>query len=402
MDHVWVILFALAATIVVYTYLIYPILLLALHAGKTVADNIRYLITRRGRRIADRAGFPVEELPTVSFLVAARNEEEILSEKIQNFFDIDYPHDKMELLIGSDASSDNTVEIAKSCRDARVRVFDFEERSGKIGVLQKLVPEAQGDIVVLSDTNTFLRRPALRMLIRPFADPRVGAVCGELRLEAPDGTLQSEGAYWRYETILKTLENSFGCVLGANGGNYAVRRSLFPEIAGDTIIEDFVIPLKIRGAGYKTPFEPEALAVERNPVDVTAEFRRRVRIGAGDAQSVSMIYPLLSPKHGMLAFALWSHKILRWLVPFALIVAVASNLALVDRPFFVVTLVLQLLLYVAAGVGWYRQVRGKPPGVVGLPLMFVLLNAALAVGYVQFFTGRHKVSWDRTKRVEIT
>jgi cellulose synthase/poly-beta-1,6-N-acetylglucosamine synthase-like glycosyltransferase len=402
MDHIWGILFWFAAAIVVYTYLIYPLILFVLHVAKAVADSIRFLITRKGRRIADREGFSEEGLPVVSFLLAAHNEEAMIGAKIRNFLEIEYPQEKVELLVGSDASDDRTVEIAGGIADTRVRVFDFQERSGKIGVLQKLLTHARGDILVFSDTNTLLEPRALRMIIRPFVDPKVGAACGELRLQAPDGTLQSEGAYWRYETIIKTLENRFGCVLGANGGNYAVRKSLFPSIPAGTIIEDFVIPLKIRGAGYRTPFESEAVAIEQNPVDAGAEFRRRTRIGAGNAQSLPLIYPLLAPKYGMLAFALWSHKILRWSVPIALFVAMGTNLALLDRPVFIVLFILQLAFYGMAMVGWYRQARGQSQGVFGIPFMFVLLNGALALGYLQYLFGKHRVSWDRTGRIEQT
>lgn len=401
-DHVWIILFWLSAATVAYAYVIYPFILFVLHVVKAVVESVRFLVTRQGRRIADRPGFSEDTLPIVSFLLAAHNEEAILASKIRNFLSIDYPADRVELLIGSDASDDRTVAIARGAGESRVRVFDFRERSGKIGVLQKLVAEARGQILVFSDTNTFLEPRALRMLVRPFADPRVGAVCGELRLQAPDGTLQSEGAYWRYETILKTLESRFGCVLGANGGNYAVRRALFPRIPPNTIIEDFVIPLKIRAAGYRTPFESEAVALEQNPVDPGAEFRRRVRIGAGNAQSIALISTLLAPSYGMVAFALWSHKILRWLVPFALIAALAASIALLDRPVFVALLVLQLAFYATAAVGWALHARGKPQGVLGLPYMFVLLNAALILGYLQYALNRHRVSWDRTRRMEHT
>jgi cellulose synthase/poly-beta-1,6-N-acetylglucosamine synthase-like glycosyltransferase len=402
LDHAWIILFLLAAAVVVYSYLIYPVLLFVMHLAKAVGESARFLVTREGRRAEDREGFDEETLPSVSFVLAAYNEEAILESKIRNFLALDYPSAKKELLIGSDASDDRTAALARAVGDPRVRVFDYRERSGKIGVLQKLVPEATGDILVFTDANTFLEPRALRMLVRPFADDRVGAVCGELRLQAPDGTLQSEGAYWRYETILKTLENRFGCVLGANGGNYAVRRSLFPDIPPNTIIEDFVIPLKIRGLGYRTPFEPRAIAIETNPVDPRAEFRRRSRIGAGNAQSISLIGHLLSPRHGMLAFALWSHKVLRWLVPYALVIALLANVALLDRPLFVVFFILQLLFYAAAAVGWVRQLQDRKPGVFGIPYMFVVLNIALAVGYAKFALGKYGVQWDRTGRVERT
>jgi cellulose synthase/poly-beta-1,6-N-acetylglucosamine synthase-like glycosyltransferase len=400
--HVSMVLFWLSAGTIAYAYLIYPLILFVLHVAKTVAESVRFLITRKGRRKADRPGFTEETLPAVSFLLAAHNEEAILEAKLRNFLALEYPTDRVELLIGSDASDDRTVEIARGIGERRVRVYDFRERSGKIGVLQKLADEATGDILVLSDTNTFFEPRALRMLVRPFADPRVGAVCGELRLQAPDGTLQSEGAYWRYETILKTLESRFGAVLGANGGNYAVRRTLFPRIPLDTIIEDMVIPLKIRGNGYQTPFEPEAVALEQNPVDPGAEFRRRVRIGAGNAQSIRLIYPLLNPKYGMLAFALWSHKILRWIVPIAMAAAFVTNIALLNRPMFLVLFLLQVAFYGLAAIGWLRHGRGKPQGLYALPYMFVLLNVALGMGYIQYATKRHRVSWDRTRRIEQT
>jgi hypothetical protein len=142
------------------------------------------------------------------------------------------------------------------------------------------------------------------------------------------------------------------------------------------------------------------VAVERNPVDAKAEFRRRSRIGAGNAQSIALIYPLLSPKYGMLAFALWSHKIMRWLVPFALVTGFVANVALLDSAPYSIFFFVPLLLYVAAIVGWLRQARGQRAGVLGIPYMFVVLNYALAHGYLQYAMGKHGVRWERTSRVE--
>ncbi|MFH1263193.1 MAG: glycosyltransferase family 2 protein [Pseudomonadota bacterium] len=404
MSHVWSWLFWGSVGTVAYTYLVYPALLFLFHLVAGGWDDLEYLIRRKKRRVSDQEGFSPDRLPHVSFVTAAHNEEGVLTKKIENTLGLDYPSDRMELLIGSDASGDRTVEIVRQSSDSRVRVFDYTERSGKIGVLKKLVPEAKGEILVFSDANTFFENDSLKKLIRHFCDPEVGVVCGELRLTASDGTLQNEGAYWRFETILKMLESRFGAVLGANGGIYAVRRKLFPEIPGDTIIEDFVIPLLIRGKGYRTSFDPEAVALERNPVDPRGEFRRRVRIGTGCAQAMPLIRHLLSPRFGMLAFSLWSHKVVRWAVPFTLLLAMGANLALLSEAGrcpchpYVVTLSLQILFYALAVMGWLRNRWNKPLWIFGLPFLFVAMNAALLTGFLRFWLGLHQVAWKPTAR----
>jgi cellulose synthase/poly-beta-1,6-N-acetylglucosamine synthase-like glycosyltransferase len=404
MNHVWSWLFWGSVAAIVYTYLVYPLLLFLFHLVAGAWDDLGYLIRRRSRRVSDQEGFSPDRLPSVSFLTAAHNEEEVLTRKIGNTLALDYPGERMEFLIGSDASSDRTVEIARQANDSRVRTFDYSERSGKIGVLKKLVPEAKGEILVFSDANTFFEKDSLSKLIRHFRDPEVGVVCGELRLTAADGTLQNEGAYWRFETILKMLESRFGAVLGANGGIYAVRRELFPEIPGDTIIEDFVIPLLIRGKGFRTSFDPEAVALERNPVDPRGEFRRRVRIGTGCAQAMPLIRHLLSPRFGMLSFSLWSHKMVRWAVPFALLLALGTNLTLLHATSrcpchpYTATLMLQILFYALAIVGWLRSRWNKPLWIFGLPFLFVAMNAALLIGFIRFWLGLHEVAWKPTAR----
>lgn len=389
-------LFWASLALIAYTYLVYPFLLLTLTALKNFLGTLRFLLHRTGRRIGDRSA--TSDLPTVSILVAARNEEAVLLQKLKNFAEVDYPAEKIELLIGSDSSTDRTVEIANRSGDKRVRVFDFRDRAGKIGTLHKLLEQAKSDLIVLGDANTFLRPNAVRMMARHFEDPNVGAVCGELRLEAPDGTLQTEGAYWRYETAIKMLESGFDAVLGANGGLYAVRRHLFPRIPPDTIVEDFVIPLKIRERGFRTPYEPEAIAIERNPVDPKGEFRRRVRIGTGCAQSIPLVWGLLHPRFGMVALALLSHKMIRWLVPFAMITVLISNLFLIHRPLFLAFLVAQAFFYGAAALGSLLHRLGRRPGLLGIAHMFVTLNGALGIGFFKYFLGQHQVAWDRTAR----
>ncbi len=398
--------FWISAGVVIYAYAVYPLILFLLYLVREAKEDLRFLLTRKGRRFSDRQDFNPDELPRVSFLLAARNEEEILPRKLENFSGLTYPKERTELLVGSDASEDRTVEIARQAGDPRIRVFEYRERGGKIGVLKKLISEASGEILVLSDANTFFAPDALLKLVRHFRDPSVGAVCGELRLAAPDGTLASEGLYWRFETVLKTLESRFDAVLGANGGIYAVRRNLFPEIPPDTIVEDLVIPLMIRIRGYRTPFEPEAVAFERNPVDPHGEFKRRIRIGAGCLQAIHLLRPLLSFRFGMVSFAFWSHKIFRWAVPFAMILALLSDAFLLKslRPgpaetLYAFLFAIQLLFYILAAAGALSHCRGKRQGALALPFMFVSLNAALLGGFFNYLSGRHRVAWERTKRI---
>jgi cellulose synthase/poly-beta-1,6-N-acetylglucosamine synthase-like glycosyltransferase len=389
----------LFVAVVAYTYVLYPILLLVLYLFRTSFESLRTLLLRSGRRLSDRLELSDEHLPTISFVLAARNEVLVIEQKIRNFLEIRYPKEKMELLIGSDASEDGTVAIARRYESVRVRIFDFKKRSGKTGVLKKLVPEARGEILVLSDANTFFRKETVRNLVRHFSDPRVGAVCGELRLEAPDGSLQTEGVYWRYETILKTMEGAFGSVLGANGGIYAIRAHLFPRVPIDTISEDFLIPLLIRKQGYRMPFDREAVAFEKNPVDPAGEFRRRVRIGSGCVQALVHIAPLLSPRFGFLAFALFSHKLMRWSVPIALIGALVTNLLLLNQSGYLLLFVVQIVFYVLAWAGHHRYARGEPLGLLTFPFLFITLNLALLIGYYEYFATERSLGWERTERL---
>jgi cellulose synthase/poly-beta-1,6-N-acetylglucosamine synthase-like glycosyltransferase len=261
------------------------------------------------------------------------------------------------------------------------------------------VPAAKGEVVVLTDANTMLDRGALKALARHFADPSVGAVVGRLRLYNRVRREFEESLYWRYETILKYYEGKIGTVLGANGGIYAVRRVLFQPLRPATIVDDFVVPVRIATRGWRVPYEPEAVAYEETTEDYAREFGRRARIGAGNWQSLSFLPELIDPRSGFLAFAFVSHKLLRWVTPLLLAVALALSVALALQGGVVYPAVLaaQLAFYALALLG--RTGAGGPlRRVASLARYFVAMNAALAVGFWRFVRGTQSAAWDRTAR----
>jgi cellulose synthase/poly-beta-1,6-N-acetylglucosamine synthase-like glycosyltransferase len=377
----------LALGLVAFCYLGYPLVLAGWGALHDLRGALHFFSGGPDRReAASREGWP-----RVTVLLAAFDEEGCIRQKVQDCLALDYPADRLEIVIGCDGCTDRTADVARAAGGGRVRVVELSPRRGKASVLARLVPAVQGEIVVLTDANVSFAPGALRALARRFRDPSVGAVVGRLRLRAPT----AEGAYWAYETFLKYLEGKLGCVLGANGAIYAIRRILFSPLPADTITDDFVIPLRIAVRGWKVPFEPTAVAYEDAPEDSRAEFARRARIGAGNWQALARLPDLLDPRAGFVAFAFVSHKLLRWATPFLLAVALVSNvLAAADGPLAVrVLLGAQVAFYALAAAG------GRGAGAAGRTARhFVAMNAALAVGLWRFLLGTQAAAWSRTDR----
>ncbi len=229
----------------------------------------------------------------------------------------------------------------------------------------------------------------------------MGAVVGRLRLVAAGGAGLQEGVYWRYETLLKRYEGRNGCVLGANGGLYAIRRLLFSPLPPDTIVDDFVVPLRIAVRGWKVGYAPEAIAHEEAAAPSAAEFARRARIGAGDWQALARLPELLDPRRGFLFFAFVSHKLLRWIAPGLLAVALVANAAAAAASGawgYRLLLAAQLAFYGVAGAGGRAGARASP--VAAAAHHFVAMNAALAVGFWRWVRGSQRAAWDRTERLE--
>jgi cellulose synthase/poly-beta-1,6-N-acetylglucosamine synthase-like glycosyltransferase len=375
-----------------YSYLGYPLLLFLLASVVQTSRDAYYLLSRSERRRRS------EQLPRVSIILAAYNEEKVIERTLRSILAADYPRDRLEILVGSDGSSDGTDEIVRRFEGEAVRLLRFPGRRGKLAVLRDSVAQARGDILVFSDANTRLEAGAVRSLVRHFDDRHVGAVCGELRLVHADGASADEGAYWRYEMVLKILESRLDSVLGANGAIYAMRRGLFPECPARLITEDFVIPMKVRSRGFRVLYDPEAVAFEEAPATVEDEFRRRVRIGAGNWQALWRCRDLLLPWKGFVSLAFWSHKVLRWFTPFLLAAGLAANACLLRAPFWRAIFALQLAFYAAAALGYALRRMRLPAGPLRTAHYFVAINFALALGLARGVLGRQRAAWERTPR----
>jgi len=372
---------------VVYSYAVYPLFVWAF---------ARVFGTAR----VPPADLADGDLPMVSLLIAAYNEESVIGERLQNALALDYPAGKLEIVIASDGSSDRTNAIVEATKDPRVRLLAFPQRQGKAGVLNSAFPQLRGDIVVLSDANTNTGRLAIRQLVRWFQSPSVGVVCGRLVLTDPVTGTNVDGMYWKYETFLKVCENRLGALLGANGAIYAVRRQLYTGIRRNTLIDDFVIPLAIRlRTGCTIEYDSNATAYEETPEAIGSEFKRRARIGTGGFQSLPVLWTLLNPAHGWIAFTYFSHKITRWLCPFLLIGAFGLNLFLVaDGPLYAFMLALQFVLYAIAVAGTQLTSPGVPVRILRLTTLFAGMNLALLVGFWRWISTEPQGAWTRTAR----
>ena len=391
MRMAWIVI-AAGLGLPVYAYLGYPLLLFVLAAFVQAARDVYYLVWRRDRRVRHPAP------PSVSIVIAAHNEEDVIDATLRCVLDLDYPAELLEVVVGSDGSMDGTVREAQALGDARIRVLPFSERRGKLAVLKTCVAETQGDILVFTDANTSLSPESICNLLRHFGSPTVGVVCGELVLRGPHGEPADEGLYWRYEKVLKILESRLNAVLGANGAIYAVRRELFPRVPDNLITDDFVVPMKVREAGWQVVYDPEAVASEQTPATFSDEFRRRMRIGAGNWQALGQCWRLLLPWKGFVAMAFWSHKVLRWFTPFLLLVALIATAPVAGHPPGRILLVAQFAAYCGAGIGWILRRKGLRAGPLGLAAYFATINAALAIGLVRGMLRLQKPAWQRTAR----
>ena len=380
------ILFWVCMAVIVYTYLGYPVLLIA------VRD-----VFRKNRKI----NHWMEELPHVDILIVAYNEEKVIGRRVKNCLEFDYPVDKLNVWVVSDGSKDSTNEIVRqyASQDKRVHLIELE-RTGKSGAINKVILSLTGDITVFSDANTEFELDAVKILVRYFQDKAVGCVCGRLIYRNPGGVISGKGEsmYWRYETVLKKLESDFGYVCGANGAIYAIRRELFEPLPPGTINDDFTISMKIVEKGYQCLYEENAVAYEEIALTMQSEFKRHIRDGAGHYIAITYLLGLLNLFLGVRSFVYWSHRILRWVVPFILIVAFLINALMLDKPFYQVFFILQCLFYSLAVVGLWTAQYKIMPFVFYVPFYFCGFNTALFIGFLKAVFGQQNTAWERTER----
>jgi len=330
-------------------------------------------------------------------VVVVHNEEDRIASRLENLLAVDYPRKKFDIILASDGSSDNTVEIARRYESAGVLVRAFRRRRGKASVLNDVVPSARGEIVILADARQRFQPGAVGALVENFFDESVGAVSGELMLRpARAGGAVGQGAcfYWRYEKFIRRSESRSKSTIGATGAIYAIRRSLFERIPEDTILDDVLIPLRIVRQGYRVRLEPLARAYDDASRTAQEEFTRKVRTIAGTFQLFARERWLLSPSRNALWFETMSHKALRLAAPLLQVVLVLASLELANITIYRCALAGQLLFYTAALGGYAHRHMQHRLYLLTVPYTFCLLNWATIVGFMWFLTGRQRVTWD--------
>jgi cellulose synthase/poly-beta-1,6-N-acetylglucosamine synthase-like glycosyltransferase len=369
-----------AAGLCLYAYAGYPVLL--------------WLWTRgRGELWSGVVGGAMT--PDLSVMLPAHNEESVLARRIDNLLNLRYPQGQLQVVVGLDGCTDGSAQIAAAYAARGVIVIDRQERGGKTSLLNEMVAASSGQVLVYTDANCVYEEDALLHLVSPFQQPEIGCVIGELKYENEDDPTvgSGEGLYWRFENAIKSMESRLGSTVVANGSIYAMRRDLFKPLPG-WISDDSVNPLRVLAAGHKVVFQRQAVAREKAALQLREEFNRKSRMVTRQLGSHLYMRGFLWPPRPLLAFRLASHKLLRWLVPVFIIVALIANLLLLPDPVYVMTLLL-LGSGIAAGVvgGIQLSTGHRPPRLLRLAAYFWIVNLAALKGLVDFIRGRQRAVW---------
>lgn len=368
--------FSAGVTWFAYVYAGYPLLL-------------GFLALTRPVRCVRRDDFE----PFVSVLISARNEEADIGWKISETLAWNYPRDRLQVLVGSDASEDGTDTIVRSISDPRVRLVRMDRRSGKGRVLNRLVRDAVGDMLFFTDANSHVGPDCLHQMVRHFADPKVGCVTGHSYAGLKEGSPVAEtgtAVYWGHELLIKYLDDKFGAVLACDGAIFSIRRSLYTEVSPE-LANDLELPLKIYHAGYRVCFEPNARVMERDTISPSQEFARRRRICAQGALAMVRLRQTL---RGLRAVQFLSHKVLRWLTIIPLTLLLLSSAAMMNQPFFATVFALQVAFYAAALAGSIQAARSASVSrLLSVPVYVVVNSIGAFTGVCDAIIGRRFDIW---------
>lgn len=343
-------------------------------------------------------------LPTLTILIAAYNEEDLIIEKVENTIELNYPKDKFQIIFITDGSTDRTAERIKGFDE--VTLLHEDSREGKMAAIKRAIPYIKGEVTVFTDANTFLNRDALLELVKHYQNPKVGAVAGEKRIlveESADASSAGEGFYWKYESKLKKWDYALYSNVGAAGELFSIRTSLYQPVESDTIIDDHMIAMRIAEKGHIIAYEPDAYAMETASADVKEELKRKVRIAAGGIQSILRLKQAANPFHNFVfTFQYISHRVLRWTItPFLLILALLLNGIIAvrtDITFYQVLFVLQIVFYVLSVVGFYFESRNIRIKALFIPYYFCVMNYAVLAGMMRYYKKNQSAAWEKSKR----
>lgn len=347
-----------------------------------------------------------EDLPEVTFLVAAYNEEEIIEEKILNTLNLNYPKNKLKLKVVTDGSNDNTNKIVSQFSE--VELCYEPKRAGKIAAVNRVMPSVESSITIFSDANVMINKDGLKNMIQHFQNNLVAAVSGEKTVmsKEEDGASSSgEGFYWKYESYLKKKDAEWNTLVGSAGELFGIRTHLYEPIDTNTLIEDFVLTMKLSAKGYKVAYEPAALAMESGSANIEEETKRKVRISAGGIQAVIMLLPLLNFfKYGKLSFQYISHRALRWtLMPIALIGAFVSVFFLAAKGWpYDVLMRIELIFALLALAGYAMRNGETKIKALFIPYYFLYMHYCVVLGWIKYFRGKQQVTWEKSKRASLS
>lgn len=387
----WVLLF-----VVFYSYLGYGILLFVMVSIKRLFSS-------------HKKNFDPDYEPEVTLFVAAYNEKDYADAKVENSFSLEYPREKVKQVWITDGSDDGTPDILKKYGQQGVEVYHEDKRGGKIGAMNRGMQFVKSPITIFSDGNTILGKESIKRIVKLFADPKVGCVSGEKRIfnKEKDTAAGTEGVYWKYESKLKKWDAELYSVVGAAGELFAIRTELFEPVEKDTLLDDFIISLRIAMKGRTIQYDPDAYAIESSSANVKEELKRKIRIAAGGIQSIVRLKPLLNVfKYGLLSFQYISHRVLRWtLAPLSLPLIFLLNLWLGWNAGFtnasnlyVLLFYAEIVFYILALIGWYLENRKISSKIFFVPYYFFIMNYAVFAGIRRYFKGQQSVNWERAKR----
>ena len=388
------IVFWIALFIVFYTYIGYGILL--------------YIIIRLKRLFREKpqkAVLPADEnLPTMTLMICAYNEEDVVAEKMENTLALDYPKDKLRIMWVTDGSNDHTNELLKAYPEVDI-VFS-PERRGKTSALKHGLRELKTRYVAFTDANTMINGGALREIARLFADPTVGCVSGEKRVaarKAGEMAAEGEGLYWKYESTLKRWDSELYSAMGAAGELYAIDPTLCREVPDEALLDDFMLSMYVVQGGKRIAYTPDAYAQEYGSANIHEESKRKRRIAAGGLQSIWWLRTMLNPlRQPLVTFQFVSHRVLRWsITPIAMVLLLLVNIALVVKGagmFYTVMLILQTLFYLMALAGWLQNRFGYKNKLLYTAYYFVFMNFNVFRGMAYLKSHGKSGAWEKAKR----
>ena len=393
-----ILLFWILVFIVFYAYLGYGIVLFLLVRVKRLLG--------RSKPYTENMDYE----PEVTLFVTAFNEKDYVDMKVRNSLELDYPREKLKMIWVTDGSNDGTPDKLREYPG--IEVYHEDARNGKIAAMNRGFHFVKTPIVVFSDANTLLGRDSVRIIVDLFRNPKVGCVSGEKRIHQKQTDAAAgagEGLYWKYESTLKKWDAELYSVVGAAGELFAVRTELFHEVEPDTLLDDFIISLRIAMQGYTIQYNPDAYAIETASANVKEELKRKIRISAGGIQSIIRLKKLLNIfKYGTLSFQYISHRVLRWsLAPLALLLIFLINLWIsvlqggpMSTGFYSILFWLQVVFYAAALVGWFLENKAIKVKLLFVPYYFFIMNLSVYLGFISFVKGKQSVKWERAKRGE--